>query len=82
MAGADGRGLAPAMGTGPSGAATCPGRVRRAEAAGAAGLSGLSGLLPVRAVPRVAAAAVVTFWRVLVCVVFTDIRTMYPVRGG
>ena len=76
MAGADGRGLAPAMGTGPSGAATCPGRVRRAEAAG---LSGLSGLLPVRAVPRV---AVVTFWRVLVCVVFTDIRTTYPVRGG
>ena len=71
---ADGFGLVPAiglpaMGTGRSGAGeTCPGRVRRAEAAGVAGVFGL---LPVRALLRV-----------LVCVLFTAIRTRYPVRGG
>ena len=58
-----------AMGAGCSGAAeTCPGRVRRAEAAGVAGVFGL---LPVRALLRV-----------LVCVLFTAIGTRYPVRGG
>jgi hypothetical protein len=57
------------MGTGCGGAgATCPGRVRRAEAAGVAGVFGL---LPVRALVRV-----------LVCVLFTAIGTRYPVRGG
>ena len=66
---ADGLGLVPAMGTGRSRAgATRPGRVRRAEAAGVAGVLGL---LPVRALPRV-----------LVCVLFTAIRTRYPARGG
>jgi hypothetical protein len=76
MADADGRGLVPAAGTGRSGAAACLGRARRAEAAGVAGL------LPMRAVPRVAAAAVVTFWRVVVPELFTGIMTQYPVRGG
>jgi hypothetical protein len=57
------------MGAGRSGAAeTCPGRVRRAEAAGVAGVFGL---LPVRALLRV-----------LVCALFTAIGTRYPVRGG
>jgi hypothetical protein len=42
--------------------------VRRAEAAGVAGVFGL---LPARALLRV-----------LVCVLFTAIKTRYPVRGG
>ena len=69
---ADGFGLVPATATGCGGAgATCPGRARRAGTAGVAAVFGLFGLLPVRVVLRV-----------LVCVLFTAIRTRYPVRGG